>query len=164
MNERILALRKKLNLSQTEFGKRIGLTASGVSNIEVGIREVQERHIKLILSEFPSVNEKWLRTGEGEMLIDETDKSVAEIVKKFSFPEICAKLLYTYDALDEERQKAVLDYARAFIASMIRDDAAQVADAIAGPSKEDGPARQQLADALNQELSPTSPPGENETA
>ena len=163
MNERIMALRKALKLSQTEFGKHIGLTASGVSNIEVGIREVQERHIKLILSEFPSVNEKWLRSGEGEMFISDTDKPVSEIVKKFSFPEICAKLLYTYDSLDLERQKAVLDYARAFIASMVRDDPASVADAIAAPSQEDAAARQALAQRVREETSPASQPG-NEIA
>ena len=163
MNTRVRALRDYLGLTMKEFGEKLSLSQGNVSLIESGKVNITDRNIKLICSTW-NVNENWLRNGEGDMFQPESSSAVDQLVKRFSFPEICAKLLYTYDALDEERQKAVLDYARAFIASMIRDDAAQVAEAIAGPSKEEAPARQQVADALHQELSPTSPPGENETA
>ena len=163
MNERVKALRNHLGLSMKAFGEKLSLSQGNVSLIESGKVNITDRNIKLICSTW-NVDENWLRNGEGEMFLPSSSSAIDLLVQKFSFPEICAKLLYTYDALDEERQKAVLDYARAFIASMIRDDAAQVADAIAGPSTEEAPARQQLADALTRELSPTSPPGENETA
>ena len=66
MNKRIKSIRESLNLSQEEMGKAIGLTRSGISNIESGQRAVSERHVKLFRSAF-NVNEHWLRTGEGEM-------------------------------------------------------------------------------------------------
>ena len=155
MNERILELRKALNLNQTEFGKRIGLTTSGVSNIEVGIREVQERHIKLILSEFPYVNEEWLRSGKGGMFVSKQDVSIESIVKKHSFPEICAKLLYTYDALAPDQQKVLLDYAHNFIITMMQDNSAQVAAEIADPLKQEA-SRQALSQRAKAETSSTS--------
>lgn len=64
MNERIKELRKKLNLSQDEFGKRIRITKSSVSKLEKGENKPSEQTISLICKEF-KVNEVWLRTGEG---------------------------------------------------------------------------------------------------
>lgn len=63
INERIKELRLKLGMSQEEFGNRIGLSKSGISNIENGTRGVRERHIKLICSMF-NVSEVWLKTGK----------------------------------------------------------------------------------------------------
>lgn len=63
INERIKALRQSLHMSQEEFGKTIGLSKSGISNIESGARSVRDAHIKLICSSF-NVGENWLRTGK----------------------------------------------------------------------------------------------------
>lgn len=68
VKDRIKELRNKLNLTQEEFGNKIGLSKSGISNIENGTRNVSSRHIKLICSVF-DVNESWLTTG-----IDDTVK------------------------------------------------------------------------------------------
>ena len=62
VNERIKELRLKLGMNQEEFGESIGLSKSGISNIESGLRGVRERHIKLIANVF-NVSEEWLRTG-----------------------------------------------------------------------------------------------------
>lgn len=63
INERVKEVRKRLNLSQEEFGNRIGLSKSGISNIEKGTRNVTSKHVKLICLTF-DVNESWLMTGE----------------------------------------------------------------------------------------------------
>lgn len=63
INERIKELRQSLHMSQEEFGKTIGLSKSGISNIESGARSVRDAHIKLICSSF-NVSENWLRTGK----------------------------------------------------------------------------------------------------
>lgn len=70
INERVKMVRKHFCPNQTEFGKRIGLTQASVTFIENGKREVSEKHIKIICSEF-RVNEDWLRTGEGDMISGE---------------------------------------------------------------------------------------------
>ena len=70
MNTRIKELRKALKKSQEDFGKILGLSKSGISEIEAGRRNVTEQHIIMLknCSDF-NVNEKWLRTGEGEMFL-----------------------------------------------------------------------------------------------
>lgn len=80
MNERIIALRKTLKLSQEEFGKKIGISKSGVSSIENNQRNVTDKHIKLLTLEC-NVNENWLRTGEGEMFIKPDDQFGAALGK-----------------------------------------------------------------------------------
>jgi len=75
MNERLKSLRLKQKMNQSEFGSRIGLTTSAISDIERGkVKTITEGNIKLICREF-NINEEWLRTGRGEM---EKDLSIEE--------------------------------------------------------------------------------------
>lgn len=71
MNSRLKELRKTLNLTQKEFGARIGLKTSSYSDIENGRLLPTERNISLICSAF-NVNEEWLRTGKGDMFTPST--------------------------------------------------------------------------------------------
>lgn len=66
MNERLRKLRKALNMSQTAFGKRVGLKQSTITGYETGKRIPLDSVILLICKEF-NVNEEWLRSGKGEM-------------------------------------------------------------------------------------------------
>ena len=66
MNERIKEIRKSLNLSQDEFGRRLGVTRGAITNIELNKTEPKELFLELICKVF-DVNEHWLRTGKGEM-------------------------------------------------------------------------------------------------
>lgn len=121
MKERIFQLREALKLSQAEFAEKIGLARSGISSVENGQRVVQERHIRLILSAFPDVNESWLRDGVGDMF-RATSSEAERLVKKYSFPDIVGKLLTVYEGLNDAQQEAVLEYAQRFVASLIDGD------------------------------------------
>jgi len=66
VNTRIVLLRKKLNLTQSQFAEKIGLKFSAISMIELGKTPVTEVNIKAICYSF-SVREDWLRLGSGEM-------------------------------------------------------------------------------------------------
>lgn len=69
INDRIKAIRKYFDLSQTAFAERLGVTRGVISNIE-GVKTVpNEPFLKLICREF-DVREDWLRTGAGDMLQD----------------------------------------------------------------------------------------------
>ncbi len=71
MNARLKELRSLLNLTQADMGKQLGLTATGISDIERGkTGGITEGNIKLICRTF-HVNEEWLRTGEGNPLLNE---------------------------------------------------------------------------------------------
>ena len=64
MKTRFKQIRSKLGLSQEEFGNKLGVTKSTISNIENGRFNITDTMIKLLCSEF-RVNEDWLRTGAG---------------------------------------------------------------------------------------------------
>jgi len=67
VNNRLKELRKKhLHLTQSEFGKKIGLTDVAISRYEKGERNITQQVFVSICREF-NVNEEWLRTGKGEM-------------------------------------------------------------------------------------------------
>ena len=67
MNKRIAQIRKESALSQQAFADRIGITKNFVSLLETGNRVPSDRTISDICREV-SINESWLRTGEGEMM------------------------------------------------------------------------------------------------
>lgn len=69
INERFRELRELCHMSQAELGELIGLSRSGVSEIESGRRNVNDKHIKLLTVSSVNgkfINENWLRTGEGD--------------------------------------------------------------------------------------------------
>lgn len=68
MNLRVKEIRKRNNLTMEQFGSRLGITKASVSRIESGVNNLTEQMIKAICREF-NVNENWLRTGEGDMVI-----------------------------------------------------------------------------------------------
>ena len=68
MKDRIIALRKSLNLSQQAFADRLGIKRTTISNYEIGRNDPVDSVVSLICREF-GVNETWLRTGAGEMYI-----------------------------------------------------------------------------------------------
>lgn len=97
INERIKEVRKYLGLTLEKFGQPLGLKKSGLSLIENGINNVSEQLIKSICREY-SVDEDWLRTGNGdkmfsleldedavlvESLLNDVDNPVYELIKKF---------------------------------------------------------------------------------
>lgn len=163
MNERIKALRKALDLTMEAFGAKIGITKSSVSLIESGRNNPSDQTILLICQVY-GVNESWLRTGEGEMFVPAPHARVDALLRAFPMSELCAKLLYAFDSLAPDQQAAVLAYAQRFIASMVRDDPAAVAESLADPPG--GTLRQALAARAQSdaETSSTSSPKTHETA
>lgn len=79
MNDRIKELRKAMNLSQEKFGELLGITKSGVSDIESGRRKVTDQHVIMLANN--GVNEEWLRTGKGSMFVPKSkDEEIAEML------------------------------------------------------------------------------------
>lgn len=79
MNDRIKELRKAMNLSQEKFGELLGITKSGVSDIESGRRKVTDQHVIMLVNN--GVNEEWLRTGKGSMFVPKSkDEEIGEML------------------------------------------------------------------------------------
>ncbi|WP_176255368.1 helix-turn-helix domain-containing protein [Enterocloster alcoholdehydrogenati] len=70
--ERIKKLRKDLDLTQQKFGERLGIKGNTVAQYELGRNEPIDAVLSLICKEF-HVNEEWLRTGSGNMFVEQSD-------------------------------------------------------------------------------------------
>lgn len=66
MKERLKELRIALGISQAELGERIGVSRAAISRLESGSNNFTNQMVTSICREF-GVNEKWLRTGSGDM-------------------------------------------------------------------------------------------------
>ncbi|WP_278729849.1 helix-turn-helix transcriptional regulator [Anaerotruncus colihominis] len=73
-------IRRLLDLTQQEFADRIKVKRNTVATYELGRSEPSDAAISLICKEF-NVNERWLRTGEGEMFLQMTrDEEIAAFI------------------------------------------------------------------------------------
>jgi transcriptional regulator with XRE-family HTH domain len=79
INRRIKELREKIGLNQRDFSKLLSLSGGYISGIEVNLRNVNDRIIKLIISEF-GVNEEWLRFGKGKMFAKDRSNEKAVLM------------------------------------------------------------------------------------
>jgi transcriptional regulator with XRE-family HTH domain len=66
INQRIKQLRETLGINQRDFSNLLSLSSGYIAGIEVNLRKVNDRLIKLIVAEF-GVNDDWLRNGTGQM-------------------------------------------------------------------------------------------------
>ena len=118
MKDRIRAIRKHYSLNQTEFGARLGVKQTTVAGWETTSRTPLEPIISLICKEF-SIDEHWLRTGEGEMIRQEDRENalmqwVGTVLadEPESFRRRYLNLLMNFTADDWERME---QYAQALI-------------------------------------------------
>lgn len=69
MNVRIRTVRETAGESQEAFSKKLGMSENYVWMLEKGRRVPSERTIKAICQIY-NINESWLRTGEGDMMVE----------------------------------------------------------------------------------------------
>lgn len=99
MKDRIKTVRKANNLTQTEFGERIGATRPMVASYEGGAVVPGDTILKLISKEF-SVSFAWLKTGEGPMEDPLPDDNMAGKILD-SYQNMPDRLRMLVDALVE---------------------------------------------------------------
>ncbi len=99
MQERIKKLRKTLDLTQQEFGDRIGIKRNTLANYEIGRNEPIDAVISLICREF-NVNETWLRTGEGEMFSQTVESKLDQVCRDLQFGDMEREALRLYLRID----------------------------------------------------------------
>ena len=71
-NERVREVRRAKGLTMRQFGDKIGVGGSTISDIENGRRSLNRQNLLAICREF-NVNEDWLRTGEGSMFVESNE-------------------------------------------------------------------------------------------
>lgn len=78
MKDRIRLIRKESGLTQEEFAQKIDLTKNYISLVENGGRTLAGRTVSDICRIF-SINEEWLKTGNGEMKSPDEDEEAAYV-------------------------------------------------------------------------------------
>lgn len=126
INERFRRLRELCGKTQTEWASILGLSRSGIADIEAGRRNVTDKHIRLLCIEPVAgkyINEEWLKTGDGEpfkkmspeeevasyvsdLLEDDTENPLYEIIKE---------IMKTYSELSPKSQEVIRDFSQRLI-------------------------------------------------
>ena len=111
MNERIRKLRKSLDLTQVEFGRRIGMKQNTIALIEGG-RNTSDQTIFAICREF-HVREEWLRTGEGEMFAPDVHDEFKALAARY--PNLTHESLVFIEkliGLSKDDQDVIMNFLR----------------------------------------------------
>ena len=111
--ERVRTLRKELSLTQSDFGKRVGVGKTAISKIEKNENSLTDRMFNSICREF-NVNEDWLRSGDGDMFLPFED-NVAEMVSQLlevsnPFYDLILDMMVSFNELDDKGKQAICDY------------------------------------------------------
>lgn len=120
MHKRIRELREHLKLSQTAFADKLGMTRSMISNMELGLVEIQDYRIKAIVNTF-NVSREWLETGEGEMFVQHADDGqaiAARVAKEYGSDPLLRAFMTTYLQLDEAKRNLLLKIVEGFSAAL----------------------------------------------
>lgn len=117
-NDRVRQLRKELGLNQSDFGKKIGMKQTSVSTMEAQGATVSDQAIKAICNTF-SVNETWLRTGQGEMFnTAKVDDAFSRLADQYELDYIGQEILRTYLQLDNTGRAAISRFAMMLTANI----------------------------------------------
>ena len=112
INDRVRDVRNALDLTQKDFGQRLAIAQSYLTNIETGKREVTEKIQKLICLQF-NVNEEWLRTGKGEMFVEDDNVLISQLAKQYNLDSFSRKFIETYIGLPESHREVIKEFVQA---------------------------------------------------
>lgn len=126
--ERVKEIRNDSGLNQSDFAASLGLTRDAYANFEYDRLKnpnAKEPTIKAICKEF-SVNEEWLRTGEGEKYIpvDSDDAILAyDLLEGLDDPviQLIKDIMNTYRKLGENEKKVLKQYVEDLREEMKKD-------------------------------------------
>lgn len=97
---------RALGMKKVRFAEQIGVDQSYMTKLSKGAGQPSDLLITSICREF-NVNEKWLRTGEGEMFNPTPDRLIDEITYKYQLSDIGRELIEVYLTLDQADRTGV---------------------------------------------------------
>lgn len=113
LSDRIMELRQHLELSQEDFGKRIGLSRFAISNYESGKRNLPDRVLKDICREF-SVDYFWLTEGIGEPFLGLPDMIIDDLVVQYGLDEDDRAIIMNYIRADKSVRAGIKTFIMGF--------------------------------------------------
>ena len=119
MHERIKELRKALGLTQQKFADGMGVKQNTIAQYESGRNTPIDAVITLICRTY-SVNETWLRTGEGEMFQPKSRNDelldYARRIAEGDPSSIQAKILTAMTRLTDAQWEVLAQFAKSLLA------------------------------------------------
>ena len=117
INDRIKLLRKTLKLSQTDFGKNLGVSRDVINNIDRSTVEPKPLLLEHICSVY-NVNPDWLMHGTGEMFFErDTEDEIADFLAQLMDDDdesIRKRFILALSKFDGEDWKTVEKFIDAF--------------------------------------------------
>ena len=91
IGDNIKKLREHLNLTQKEFGEKIGRSHQAIQKYECNETPVKQAML-ILISQAYNVNPDWLLNGTGEMFLDNTSRQqeYSDIISIPYYPEVSA--------------------------------------------------------------------------
>jgi len=107
VNHRISMIRRYFELSQKQFGEKLGIQSATISHIEKNIHRPNFDVIASILAAYREINPYWLLLGEGKMFLDKDDPIL--IIANKKAPTNSEEVQKLQEALEKaEKEKTVL--------------------------------------------------------
>lgn len=124
ISERIKEIRKRHNLTQQKFAERIGVKQNTIAQYEIGRNTPLDPVITSICREF-RIREEWLRTGEGDMEIADTQRDklqhfFADVLS--TAPDERSAFVAALDDLPAEFWPLVAEFARKYANNLKKED------------------------------------------
>lgn len=117
INERLILIRKSLDLSMDKFGENVGVSRSVIKNIEYNLTEPKPLLLQQICKVY-NVDPYWLETGEGDMFLEKDDLTALMdfAVSMFNDESLewIRRLCEAVNSLSPEERADVAKYAKMF--------------------------------------------------
>lgn len=111
-----------LDLTQKEFAERLGIKQNSIALIESGKRNTSNQVVLSICREF-NVDEKWLRTGIGNMFNTKIEDDISEIVDKYNLSLYGEQIIRTYIEMNDKQRSVIDDFVKNLITNCSVDSA-----------------------------------------
>lgn len=150
IGSRIKKVRRALDLTQTEFASRLGLTQNTVTRYETGDRNPSTAVLSLIVKAY-NVSEEWLRTGEGEMFVPSPTSELDALAARY--PQMTHETYVFIEklvGLPESAQNTIMGFLREVVEGF--GDVAPGTAALPGRKSPDGMSAEELHAELDRQL------------
>lgn len=124
VGERIKIARQAIGITQQVFADRLGLKRNTIATYEIGCTMPSDRTISDICQKF-RVSEQWIRTGEGDMFVEGTQREklesfFADVLA--TAPDERSAFVAALDDLPPEFWEMVADFARSYTEKLKKED------------------------------------------
>lgn len=107
LKDRIRMIRKEsAKLTQEKFAEVLGTTRPAIASYELGKVVPSDTFIQLMCSKF-SINQNWLRTGEGDMYRKTTSERLDEIAEELQLTPNQTKVFHILMGLPSEKREVI---------------------------------------------------------